>query len=79
MLRIRKLQSRIKLIRAFDLSESCLHMNTTKIHCIAVVMHDIVCCSLGPRPKPTPAWSTGILEAIRTGVGLGLGPRLCLL
>ena len=40
--------------------------------------------SLGPRPKPTPARIassiTGvILEAIRAGVGLGLGPRLPLL
>ena len=34
--------------------------------------------SLGPRPKPTPAWvaSSRDMEAIRTGVGLGLGPRL---
>ena len=37
--------------------------------------------SLGPRPKPTPAWIASsitrvILDAIRAGVGLGLGPRL---
>ena len=28
--------------------------------------------SHGLKPKPTPAW----IGAIRTGVGLGLGPRL---
>ena len=45
-------------------------------------------CSLGPRPKPTPARIASsithgdtildacILDAIRAGVGLGLGPRL---
>ena len=39
--------------------------------------------SLGPRPKPTPARIASsimrgvILEAIRAEVGLGLGPRLC--
>ena len=37
--------------------------------------------SLGPRPKPTPARIASsitrvILEVIRAGVGLGLGPRL---
>ena len=41
--------------------------------------------SLGPRPKPTPVWIASsimcgegrvILEAICTGVGLGLVPRL---
>ena len=36
---------------------------------------------LGPRPKPTPARIASsitrvILDAIRAGVGLGLGPRL---
>ena len=39
-----------------------------------------VSVSLGPRPKPTPARIASstrmILEAIRGGVGLGLGPRL---
>ena len=39
------------------------------------------CCSLGPRPKPTPARIASsitrvILDAIHAGVGLGLGPRL---
>ena len=29
--------------------------------------------SLSPRPKPTSVW---IASSIRTGVGLGLGPRL---
>ena len=40
-------------------------------HCIKCACCTLV--SLGPRPKPTPA---RILDAIRAGVGLGLGPRL---
>ena len=43
-----------------------------------VILEVIHFCSLGPRTKP-PQHGSQILEAIRAGVGLGLGPRLTFL
>ena len=60
---------------------SCVCIISSDVVCTHTHINNTVCPSLGLRPKPTPAQiSSNIMhrEAIRTGVGLGLGPRLCL-
>ena len=59
----------------------CVFVHTFVSMCCHVYVCIMVYVSLGPRPKPTPARiassiTRGVLDAIRAGVGLGLGPRL---